>query len=74
MLVGAGLAPEGNADDSETLGKFVRQYPALDYAAVSDALDRAASDLRKNVYIHLVLHALRIDLRRAVLAAGRPNP
>jgi DNA polymerase-3 subunit delta' len=73
MLVAAGLPPGGNADDAATLGKFVRQYPALDYGTVNDALDRAVSDLRKNVYIHLVLHALRIDLRGAAQAAGRAN-
>jgi DNA polymerase-3 subunit delta' len=73
MLIAAGLTAEGNADDAATLGKFVNQYPRLDYGALSEALDRAVSDLRKNVYIHLVLHALRIELRGAAQAAGRAN-
>ncbi len=68
MLLAAGRPVEVNADDAPTLEKFVRQYPSLDYAAVCGSLDRAVSDLRKNVYIHLVLHALRVDLRRAAQA------
>lgn len=68
MLLAAGRPVEVNADDAPTLEKFVRQYPSLDYASVCGSIDRAVSDLRKNVYIHLVLHALRIDLRRAARA------
>ncbi len=65
MLISVGRPAHVNADDAPTLEKFVRQYPSLDYASVSDSIDRAVSDLRKNVYIHLILHALRVDLRRA---------
>ncbi len=70
MLVSAGRPAEVNADDSGTIGKFVDRYPSLDYGALCSSIDRAVSDLRKNVYIHLVLHALRIDLRRAARAAA----
>lgn len=71
MLVASGRAPEANADDAATLGKFAAGHPAFDYGAAASALDRAVSDLRKNAYIHLVLHALRIDLRRAAQATAR---
>ena len=73
MLLAAGRPVEVNADDAPTLEKFVRQYPSLDYTSVCDSIDRAVSDLRKNVYIHLVLHALRIDLRRAAQATAGVN-
>jgi len=65
MLVTSGRAPEVNADASVTIGKFTAQYPEFDYPGAIGAVGEAVSDLGKNVYIHLVLHALGIRLRRA---------
>jgi len=75
MLVSSGRDPEVNGDASVTIGKFTAQYPEFAYAEAIDALEEAVSDLGKNVYIHLVLHALGIRLRRAAQPppAGAPG-
>jgi DNA polymerase-3 subunit delta' len=69
MLVSSGRPPEVNVDDAATIGKFTSQYPGFGYGAAIDALEEAVSDLRKNVYIHLVLHALGIRIRDAARGA-----
>jgi hypothetical protein len=58
-----------NVDDAVTIGKFAAQYPDFSYAGAIDAIEEAVSDLRKNVYIHLILHALGVRLRGAVTGA-----
>jgi len=68
MLVSSGRSAEVNVDDAATIGKFAAQYPDFGYEGAIDAIEEAVSDLRKNVYIHLVLHALAVRLRGA--AAG----
>jgi len=67
LLLGAGGEVEVNIDDTGTIGKFVRRYPSFDYRTAVDAIDAAVSDLYKNVYIHLILHTLGADLRRAAM-------
>ncbi|HLB00265.1 MAG TPA: hypothetical protein VJO14_02670 [Bacteroidota bacterium] len=70
MLVSSRRSPEVNVDDAATLEKFVLRYPGFGYLDAIDALDEAVSDLRKNVYIHLVLQALGIRIRRAAREAA----
>jgi DNA polymerase-3 subunit delta' len=62
------VAGAAAAASDDALGRFVKNYPKLDYPAFNDALEEAVSDLSKNVYIQLVLVNLRIDLRR--ISAG----
>lgn len=73
MLLGAGGSVEVNIDDTATLEKFVQRYPSFDYGAAMETIDRAVSDLYKNVYIHLILHTLGADLRKAA-SAEEKNP
>jgi len=70
MLVSSGRPPEVNMDDAATIGKFASQNPGFGYAWAINALEEAVSDLRKNVYIHLVLHTLGIRIRDAARGAA----
>jgi len=69
MLVSSGRPPEVNVDDAATIGKFAAQYPDFGYPVAIDAIEEAVSDMRKNVYIHLVLQALGIRIRGAAAGA-----
>lgn len=57
-----------NADDSETLIKFLRRYPRVDIGELMQRVERSLSLLEKNVYIRLVLINLGLELRRIAAA------
>ncbi|HMD13825.1 MAG TPA: hypothetical protein VKI62_04305, partial [Bacteroidota bacterium] len=61
------------SDDADALQKFIRKYPAADFAAALNAIDTAISLLYKNVYIPLILLDLAFQLRRSIDTMNAKN-
>lgn len=66
MLMQAGMKEAAVSDDADAFQKFIRKYPAADFAAALNAIDTAISLLYKNVYIPLILIDLAFRLRRSI--------
>jgi len=66
MLTQAGMIEATVSDDADAFQKFIRKYPAADFAAALNAIDTAISLLYKNVYIPLILIDLAFRLRRSI--------
>jgi len=58
-----------NADQRESLERFLARFPAADFPAIIDETDQAVSLVRRNGYIPLVLIRLSIRLKRIILPA-----
>ena len=63
MVVGQHQQAAIGAEEFEALQKFALHYPELDFAQLHQAIDRAVSYLRENVYIPLILLNLTFALR-----------
>ena len=57
-----------NADQRESLQKFVQRYPTLDTQKAISSIENALSLALKNVYIRLVLTTLALELRTLLQA------
>lgn len=73
MLMHAGMIPATVSDDADAFQKFIRKYPAADFAAAVDAIDTAISLLYKNVYIPLILIDLAFRLHRSIDSTNVKN-
>lgn len=67
MLYGQGILKKDDVVNAETMEKFLRHHPAVDYQQAYHKLEYAISLLDKNVYIPLVLISLALELRAVIV-------
>jgi DNA polymerase-3 subunit delta' len=58
-----------NIDQRETLERFVRAFPDMDYDRVLTRIDQAVFLVTRNAYIPLVLVTLSIDIMKSITAS-----
>jgi len=56
-------------DEKQSMENFVAKFQKADLIASSQAVDKAIAHLDKNVYLHLILTTLAIDLRNLIMEA-----
>ncbi|HTK81790.1 MAG TPA: DNA polymerase III subunit delta' [Bacteroidota bacterium] len=71
MLYGQGILKKEDVVNAETMEKFLRHHPAIDYQQSFQKLEYAISLLDKNVYIPLVLISLALELRAVIVEQTR---
>ncbi|MDE3057473.1 MAG: hypothetical protein KGJ59_05915 [Bacteroidota bacterium] len=69
MLMQEGKKRVINADQADSLEKFVQRYGKTELSATLAVVERALDLLRKNVYLQLVFVSLAIPLQRILLSA-----
>lgn len=67
MLMQEGKERVVNADQTESLVKFVQRYRGADLSLTLGIVERSLDLLRKNVYLQLVFVSLAIQLQRILL-------
>jgi hypothetical protein len=56
-------------DEKQSMENFVRNFQQANLVAANQSVEKAIAHLDKNVYLHLILTMLAIDLRKNITEA-----